>query len=307
MKSRKSSCVPDSPRYTGRFAPSPSGPLHFGSLLAAVASFLDARAHGGRWLLRMEDLDPEREPPGTDRLILGQLEEFELFWDGPVLYQSSRHQAYAEILEILWQRGLCYCCDCPRQRIRALEAVYDGHCRDRGLAADSNSAMRLRVGQHQIGFEDRIQGYRLELLAESTGDFIIRRRDGLFAYQLAVVVDDAWQQVSHVVRGYDLLESTARQILLQQLLGFPTPSYAHIPLITNTDGQKLSKQNLAPAIDKQQRGELIFRCLVCLGLNPASELANATVAEQLQWATTAWHIQAIPKLANIPEPRPSSR
>jgi len=301
MKSRKSNCDPDSSGYTGRFAPSPSGPLHFGSLLSAVASYLDARSQHGRWLVRMEDLDPDREPPGTDQIILQQLQDFGLVWDGDVIYQSSRLSAYAEAFAQLDSRGLCYCCDCSRQRIKSLGSVYDGHCRNRPVPVGSDSAIRLRTDDRTIEFEDLIQGTQSEQLAKKTGDFIICRRDGLFAYQLAVVVDDAWQNITHIVRGWDLLESTARQIYLQQLLNYPTPVYAHVPIITNALGQKLSKQHFAEPLDPARRGELLFRCLHLLGLQPDPQISHFPVAEQLLWAIGRWHIQAVPKLANIPE------
>ncbi|MEX2132352.1 MAG: tRNA glutamyl-Q(34) synthetase GluQRS [Pseudohongiellaceae bacterium] len=301
MKSRKSNCDPDSSGYTGRFAPSPSGPLHFGSLLAAVASYLDARSQRGRWLMRMEDLDPEREPPGTDKLILQQLQDFGLCWDGEVIYQSSRLSAYAEAFRQLDSRGLCYRCDCSRQRIKALGSVYDRHCRNRSLPDDSDAAIRLRTDDRKIEFEDLIQGPQSQQIAQQTGDFIIRRRDGLFAYQLAVVVDDAMQDITHVVRGWDLLESTPRQIYLQRLLGYRTPVYAHVPIITNESGQKLSKQHFAEPLDAAHRDKLLTRCLHFLGLQPGPEISRLSVAEQLRWATGRWHIQAVPKLATIPE------
>lgn len=301
MKSRKSNCDPDSTRYFGRFAPSPSGPLHFGSLLTAVASFLDARAHNGRWLVRMEDLDPDREPAGTDQLILQQLQDYGLRWDGEILYQSTRLPAYAAAMAGLQARGLCYFCDCSRQRLKSLGAVYDGHCRQRQLTAADDAALRLRIDDRTIEFEDLIQGPCQERLDRDCGDFIIRRRDGLFAYQLAVVVDDAWQGITHIVRGWDLLESTGRQIYLQQLLGYATPSYAHIPIILNALGQKLSKQHFAAPIDFANRQRRLFQCFGCLGLQPPAALARSPVSDQLAWAQQHWHIQAVPKLANIPE------
>lgn len=302
MKSRKSSCVPDSPRYIGRFAPSPSGPLHFGSLLAAVASFLDARAHQGRWLLRMEDLDPAREPSGTDQTILQQLIDFGLDWDGEVLYQSSRLSAYTAVLDSLKARDLCYACDCSRQRIKELGSVYDGHCRSRGSPPTADFALRLKSDRRIVTFDDLIQGPQSQQLDRDTGDFVVRRRDGLIPYQLAVVVDDAFQAITHVVRGWDLLDSTPRQIYLQQLLEYATPQYAHIPIVTNQLGQKLSKQHFAEAIQPSRRRSLIHDALTVLGLNPRPGNRGESVGAQLESAIAHWRIQDVPKLANIPEP-----
>ena len=249
----------------------------------------------------MEDLDPDREPPGTDQVILQQLQDFGLSWDGDVIYQNSRLSAYAEAFKELDSLGLCYRCDCSRQRIKSLGSVYDGHCRNRLVPVGNDSAIRLRTDDRTIEFEDLIQGHQSEQLAQKTGDFIVRRRDGLFAYQLAVVVDDAWQDITHIVRGWDLLESTARQIYLQQLLNYPTAVYAHVPIITNALGQKLSKQHFAEPLDSARRGELLFRCFCSLGLQPDPQISQLSVAEQLLWAIGHWHIQAVPKLANIPE------
>ncbi|MDA0688954.1 MAG: tRNA glutamyl-Q(34) synthetase GluQRS [Proteobacteria bacterium] len=286
--------------YIGRFAPSPTGPLHFGSLLAALASYLDARSSNGTWLLRMEDLDPPREPAGTDQIILDQLQALELSWDGEVLYQSSRLPAYEECLQQLTDSGLCFRCDCSRPRIKSLGSVYDGHCRDRDLGETRNSAIRLRVDNSQIEFCDQIQGAYSQRLIEDVGDFILRRKDGLFAYQLAVVVDDAFQNINRIVRGYDLLDSTPRQIYLQRILGFPTPSYAHIPVVTNEQGQKLSKQHFAEPIDTRNGSEQVLLALKFLGQQPPDSLRGSKLKTILEWAREHWDIQAVPKLANMP-------
>ena len=286
--------------YIGRFAPSPTGPLHFGSLLAALASFLDARSCNGKWLLRMEDLDPPREPPGTDQIILNQLQDLGLTWDGEVLYQSTRLPEYEKTLEQLTSMQLCFRCDCSRPRIKALGSVYDGHCRDRHLDQTSKSSVRLRVDDSRISFDDLIQGEYSQQLNKDVGDFILRRKDGLFAYQLAVVVDDAFQDINCIVRGYDLLESTPRQIYIQRILGLPTPRYAHIPVVTNEQGQKLSKQHFAEAIDTDNASEQLLQALKFLGQQPPRKLQGSSTTTILAWAQEAWDIQAVPKLANMP-------
>ena len=246
--------------YTGRFAPSPTGPLHQGSLLAALASYLDARAHGGRWLIRMEDLDPPREMPGAAQAILETLAACGFQPDGEVVWQSRRDAAYQAAFDALAARGLVYACACTRkevadsllnQRERAFgrELVYPGTCRH-GLGPGRQArAWRVRTAEEIVAFDDVLQGPQRQDLAREVGDFVVRRADGPWAYQLAVVVDDGAAGVSHVVRGADLLDSTPRQILLQRLLGLPTPVYAHVDVLANAQGEKLSKQTGAPAVD----------------------------------------------------------
>jgi glutamyl-Q tRNA(Asp) synthetase len=249
---------------TGRFAPSPTGPLHAGSLVAALASWLDARAHRGRWLLRIEDVDEPRCLPGMDRVILQQLATLGLLPDEAPVYQSMRDAAYQRALEALRISGWAYDCGCTRTdidaaltalgqpRARHQQAVYPGTCRD-GLHGKPPRAVRLRTRHGGVGpridWVDRRLGPMSQDVEREVGDFVLKRADGLWAYQLAVVVDDAWQQVSHVVRGADLADNTARQILLQRALGLPTPSYLHVPLVLGADGHKLSKQNGAMALD----------------------------------------------------------
>jgi len=250
--------------YRGRFAPSPTGPLHLGSLVAAAASYVDALAHGGEWLVRMEDVDEPRCSAAHAATILRQLESFGFAWQGPVMVQSKRKAAYQEALD----RLPVYPCGCSRKELGGGE-YYPGTCRD-GLAAGRVArAWRVRVGEAVIEFDDRRCGPHAERLSESIGDFVLRRADGFFAYQLAVVVDDAEQGVTDVVRGEDLLGSTARQIFLQRALGYPTPRYLHVPLVLGADGQKLSKQTLAPAADSL-RAAFGF-----LGLDQASDWAGA--------------------------------
>jgi len=259
--------------YRGRFAPSPSGPLHFGSLVAALASWLDARAAGGEWFVRMEDVDAPRSVTGADDAILRALEAFGLHWDGPVVRQSQRTALYAAALERLRERGLVYRCKCSRKEIadsamasvEGIESVvYPGTCRSRALGIDVDGADRVLASAEPITFTDRIQGPVSQRLAQDIGDFVLKRRDGLFAYQLAVVVDDADQGITDVVRGADLLLSTPRQVFLQRLLGYPALRYAHIPVATHA-GQKLSKQNRAPALDARAATQLLSEGLAFLG------------------------------------------
>ena len=286
-------------RYVGRFAPSPTGPLHFGSLVTALASYLDARAHGGKWLVRVEDLDPPREITGSSTLILKQLRALGMDWDGDVLYQSTRLSAYESILEQLEDQKICFRCDCSRQRVSGLEGIYDGRCRSRGLTSAQGLAIRLKIRPETVRFTDTIQGDYAQNLEHEVGDFILRRKDGLFAYQLAVVADDAEQGITHIVRGYDLLSSTPRQIYLQQLLGLPTPSYAHIPIIVNALGQKLSKQHFAEPIDLENAPSLLVSALQFLGMTPPSSLIGAAPASLMAWGTEHWDIQRVPKLAKM--------
>jgi len=296
--------------YVGRFAPSPTGPLHAGSLVAAVASWLDARAAGGRWLLRMEDLDFPRCEPGAADTILRQLDAYGLVWDDDVLVQSQRDDAYAAALAALQKLGAVYPCACTRSQLAAAprnhegEIIYPGTCRN-GLAAGAIArAWRVRVPDVSTCFVDRIQGELQQNLAHEVGDFIVKRADGLFAYQLAVVVDDAFQGITHVVRGADLLWNTPRQIYLQTLLGLPTPSYAHVPLVTNAAGQKLSKQTRASALPETGRGTVMAHALAVLGHAPPAELAGTEPAEQLAWAAVHWQIENVPTRPAVAKPAP---
>ncbi|MBI3149181.1 MAG: tRNA glutamyl-Q(34) synthetase GluQRS [Betaproteobacteria bacterium] len=249
-----STSLGEGPAYRGRFAPSPTGPLHFGSLLAALASYADARTHGGEWLVRIEDLDPPREQPGAAALILKTLEAYGFEWDGQVWYQSTRGEAYAAVLESLRTRGLVFPCGCTRAELQLApqgaggEHVYPGTCRKGVPAGRRRRAWRLGVGEAQVAFEDLLQGPQRQDLAREVGDFVLRRADGWFAYHLAVVVDDAAQGINTIVRGADLLPSTARQIYLQQVLALATPRYLHIPVATAANGEKLSKQTRAAAL-----------------------------------------------------------
>ncbi len=295
--------------YRGRFAPSPTGPLHFGSLVAAVGSYLDARAVGGEWLLRIEDVDAPRCTQAAANDILQALEVFGFEWDGPVVWQSQRDAAYAVALDGLIQRQHVFPCACSRRELadstfeRAADgaSLYPGTCRN-GLSTDRNlrpeRAWRLRVGEARIEFSDRVLGTMISDLASDVGDFVLRRADGLFAYQLAVVVDDAEAQVTHVVRGCDLLASTSRQIYLQQCLGVPTPTYAHLPVALNADGEKLSKQTRAPGLDLSRPVEQLLRSLMFLGQQPSPELRDASLAEVWCWAIQHWSLAAVGQRGN---------
>ena len=286
-------------KYIGRFAPSPTGPLHFGSLVAAVASYLDARAQGGSWLVRIEDVDTTRCKAEFAADILKTIATFGFSWDGEVVFQSRRSARYQSALERLTSRGLTYACACSRKEIADSSMagidgpVYPGTCARKGLAVAGN-AIRIRTAATAISFVDRVQQCHCQQLDRDIGDFVLKRRDSLFAYQLAVVVDDAEQQVSHVVRGADLLDSTARQIYLQKLLGYPTPSYLHIPVATNSAGQKLSKQNLAQAITDNEACGLLGDALVCLG-QQTPVVTPLTPKGLLAAAVSAWDTARIPK------------
>jgi len=292
-------------RYTGRFAPSPTGPLHFGSLVAALASWLDARAAGGAWLLRIEDLDKPREQPGAADAILLQLESLGLTWDGAVLYQSARGASYRAALEALERLGATYPCGCTRSEIAdsalAIDGarVYPGTCRG-GLAPGRHArATRVRTASEPIRFADRVQGEVAQSVGREIGDFVLCRADGVIAYQLAVVVDDAEQGITDVVRGADLLDSTARQIWLQQLLGYPTPRYLHLPAAVNSRGEKLSKQTGAPAVDAAHPLRELARALAFLG-QPVAEAGSAH--EMLQRALERWDASLIPRVRAAAEP-----
>jgi len=287
-------------KYRGRFAPSPTGPLHFGSLVAAVGSYLDARHHRGRWLVRMEDLDPPREVPGAGAHILHTLEAFGLEWDEPVEYQSRRSAGYDAALAQLERDGHLYGCACTRREIADEggmpdgAAVYPGTCRNGIPPGRQVRALRVRVYDSVIGLTDLLQGSVTQALDREVGDFVVRRADGLFAYQLAVVVDDAVQCISHVVRGADLLGSTPRQIHLQRLLGYATPEYLHLPIAVNASRAKLGKQTRAPAITHGHAVGTLMQVLAFLNQPLPDGARDASPAELLQWAAGHWDRRALP-------------
>ncbi|MEQ1739754.1 MAG: tRNA glutamyl-Q(34) synthetase GluQRS [Methyloglobulus sp.] len=283
-------------QYIGRFAPSPTGPLHLGSLFTALASFLDARAHQGKWLLRIDDLDTPRNRDGSVADILNTLEAFGLLWDD-AHYQSQHIGDYTTFLEQLAQSQLTYPCICSRKTLadsssdnspNSKHGVYPRICRDKTISCDTSHAIRIKTDDSTIAFHDELQGTISHNLAGQHGDFILKRKDGIVAYQFAVVVDDYLQGVNHVVRGCDLLEETPKQIYLQQLLGFPTPAYIHVPVIVDQDGYKLSKQTLATAVDTQSPNLTLFDLLVLLRQNPPGELSDSTVTDLLDWAIPHW-------------------
>ena len=281
----------------GRFAPSPTGPLHFGSLVAAVASWLDARAAGGEWHLRIEDVDTTRTVPGAEATILRQLESLGLTWDGPIVRQSERSARYDEALQRLSRAGLIYRCRCSRKEVadsalRGIDGVvYPGTCRDANVPDQEAAAIRFCVSPGVVAVRDRSQGDIAQDLARDLGDFVVKRRDGLHAYQLAVVVDDDDLGVTDVVRGADLLDSTPRQAALQRALGLPTPRYLHVPVATR-NGEKLSKQTLAPAIEASRAMEALRNALVFLGQEPS---AGGTVRALLCDAAARWDPNRIPR------------
>ncbi len=280
--------------YIGRFAPSPTGPLHLGSLVAALGSYLDAKANSGLWLLRIEDIDPPREMTGAKDLILGQLEDHGLYWDSIAIYQSQRLDIYQECFDQLKHNQHLYACDCPRHRVRDLNGIYDGKCRDRDLNFDVDTAIRVCLTEKNIGWDDLILGAQSFSFDELGGDFIVRRRDGLFSYQLAVAVDDGLKGVTHVIRGADLLDSTARQTYLHTLLGLVSPEYGHLPMVMNNLGQKLSKQTHAPALDSNKSRENLALSLNILGLNPPKDISENSCEEILAWAISHWNINSVP-------------
>ena len=282
----------------GRFAPSPTGPLHFGSLVAAVASFLDARHAGGEWRVRIEDVDETRTVPGAADDILRVLEQFGLAWDGEVIWQSRRKLLYEATLERLRDAGLAYRCRCSRREIadsglRGIEGiVYPGTCRTLRLDRDVEGADRFRVSPGKIEMTDRVHGRVVQDVARDVGDFVLKRRDGLHAYQLAVVVDDAQQEITDVVRGADLLQSTPRQILLQEALGIPTPRYLHFPVAADAAGEKLSKQTLAAAVQQERAPGLLAAAFEFLG---QARVTSRIPGEMLAEAALGWDAGRIPK------------
>ncbi len=288
--------------YVGRFAPSPTGPLHTGSLIAATASYLQARSVHGTWLLRIEDLDPPREMPGASDEILRTLEAYGFTWDGAVLYQSQRHAIYQDALDRLTAAGWVYPCACTRSEIAdsTLEGphglVYPGTCRNGLPVGRAPRALRVRSAGAGIEYVDALLGPQRHDLETEAGDFVVRRADGLYAYQLAVVLDDALQGVTQVVRGSDLLDSTPRQIHLQRLLGLPTPGYLHVPVAINARGEKLSKQTGAMPLSRDRPSKTLSAVLKFLGQRPPAELCDADLDALWQWAITHWDAARLPRV-----------
>ena len=280
--------------YVGRFAPSPTGPLHFGSLITAVASYCDAKANQGTWLVRIEDTDIPRIYPGSEEHILRAMDAFQLEPDAEIIFQKDRLDIYEDVIQQVRQQGLVYACQCTRKMLGS-NHIYQDTCRDLGLAFE-HQAIRLKVEDVEICFEDRLQGRHCSELKKDLGDFVLKRRDGIINYQLAVVVDDYLQGMTHVVRGADLLDNTERQIYLGQLLGYPQLSYMHLPLAMNDQGQKLSKQNLAQALDLIQAPQLLKQALQALH---QAEVDLDTPDRMLQQAVVQWDIDRIPHTTEL--------
>lgn len=296
------------PAYRGRFAPSPTGPLHFGSLITATASYLQALSAGGEWLLRIEDIDPPREQPGAAAEIIATLSAHKFQWTGPVQHQSTHQSRFEAILKSMLDSDLAFRCTCSRKQVRAqarigrIGPVYPGTCRTRQLNSDTeNTAIRLRTGEHAITFEDRVYGRIDCSIGDEIGDFVIRRADGLIAYALAVVIDDFDQGVTEVVRGGDLLDFTPAQIFLQQILGFNTPAYMHVPVAVNINGKKLSKQTGATPVDDSRPSENLVACLKYLRQDPPATLSSAPPDDIWAWARAHW---APEQLKNRVNPMP---
>jgi len=292
--------------YRGRFAPSPTGPLHFGSLVAAVASWCDARANRGQWLVRIEDVDAPRTREGASDAILSTLAAYGFEWDSAVVRQSERSELYQAALDDLARKDLAYRCACTRKELEHAptgvggERVYPGTCRNGLAAGRAGRSWRLRVGDEHTTFVDRLQGHQEQSLKADVGDFVIKRSDGLFAYQLAVVVDDADQGITHVVRGADLLASTPRQIWLQQILRLATPSYLHHPVVIDARGEKLSKQTRAPPLEADPLPALMRAWRF---LDQPAPPSTDTVADFWKWAHHTWNPRVLPPVAMLTAPR----
>ena len=285
--------------YIGRFAPSPSGPLHFGSLVAALGSYFQAKSLSGQWLVRIEDLDPPREMPGADSLILSALEAYGLNWDGEVVYQSHRHHLYQQQINEWLQSGQAYLCQCTRKQIKESGSYYLGTCRNKALTNVSECSVRFKVDYPVQSFIDLKHGEITIPEALSKEDFIIKRRDGLFAYNLAVVLDDIQQGVTEVVRGADLIEPTGRQISLYKALGHEPVSYLHLPLAMDTNGNKLSKQNHATAIDTKDPKPALLKAMRFLGFDIQPEVNDANIDEIILWGIKNWRIEQLPQQIEI--------
>ena len=282
-------------RYVGRFAPTPSGPLHFGSLVTALASYLDARAHDGDWHVRIDDLDSPRVVIGAENRIFTSLEKHGLTWDGPIERQSNHRDLYQAALENLSKQGLLFSCDCSRKKL-AGRTKYPGTCRNSNRPSSANSALRVRVPDQPYQFSDLIQGIYTENLTRTVGDFVVFRRDGIPSYQLAVVIDDDEQEVTHIVRGADLMDNTARQLCLREKLDLSLPCYAHVPVFTHSSGIKLSKHSDATAIDDRFPSQNLQTALQLLG-QPVP--AEKTVDELLSNACASWKHTMVPKTPSI--------
>jgi glutamyl-Q tRNA(Asp) synthetase len=289
--------------YIGRFAPSPTGPLHFGSLLAALASYLDAKSQHGQWLIRIEDLDPPREMPGAKDIIRKTLDIYGLHSDQAIIYQSDRNEIYQSVLDRLIKSQHVFPCACSRKQLAVSQGIHFSHCNSVSTSMQATAApFAWRFDSQQtrdidtagnISFQDELQGLFSQSIKRDIGDFVVKRKELLWAYQLAMVVDDHQQEITHVVRGIDLIDSTLRQNMLQASLNYAQPHYAHIPVACAANGQKLSKQNLAPALDLNNPAKNLWHALSWLRQEPPKTLYHATVKEMLAWGIEHWHISAL--------------
>jgi len=291
--------------YRGRFAPSPTGPLHFGSLIAAVGSYLQARHQDGQWWLRIEDIDPPREAEGASEAIVSLLATYGFEWD-QLVYQSQRSQTYDEALAQLQHQHLTYPCTCSRRQIAEQlgqpkgPLIYPGTCRNKSFPAMEQHAIRIRTEQAIIRFEDQIQGTQQFDLDNDSGDFIVRRADGLYSYQLAVALDDVEQEMTEIIRGIDLLDSTPRQMYVQQQLGFRSPRYGHLPVAVNQYGRKLSKQTFADPINKDRPVHTLEKVMNFLGHPVPEEIREGNLQQFWDWAITNWSLSRVPDRTHIP-------
>ncbi|NOR42605.1 MAG: tRNA glutamyl-Q(34) synthetase GluQRS [Gammaproteobacteria bacterium] len=289
-----------SDNYKGRFAPSPTGPVHYGTLVAAVGSYLQARKNNGEWFVRMDDVDTLRIVDGADSDILHTLDHFGFKWDGEVTYQTQQVDSYQQALEKLVSQSLVFPCTCSRKILAKTDSkIYPGTCRHRALAENEEHALRILSQNFDIKFDDVVMGKRSQNIERQCGDFIIKRRDGLFAYQLAIVVDDAIQGITEVVRGADLLDSTPRQIYLQRLLNYPTPRYCHLPLAIDDLGNKISKSGGAAKVETNDREKLLISSLNFLGQKAPDDLVKSNINDIWSWAIKNWNVKYVPEAMNI--------
>ncbi|MAL99967.1 MAG: tRNA glutamyl-Q(34) synthetase GluQRS [Alteromonadaceae bacterium] len=289
--------------YRGRFAPSPTGPLHFGSLVAALASYLDARANGGQWLLRIEDLDPLRDSEDDAKRIITALEVHGLEWDGPVRFQSEHFPRYREQLQRLQRDGFAYLCPCSRKELQANNGRHPRHCRSGAPKSSRPTAIRFALTDRHWSWDDLLLGPQSLRTRPEIDDFVLQRKEGFFAYQLAVVCDDIDQGITHVVRGSDLLDSTPFQLALYQAFDSPPPAFMHLPVIVDSAGQKLSKQSRAPALVNDQAGANLASAFAALNHPLPVELGRASPAEQLAWGTTHWCTAKLPSVMSLTDVR----
>lgn len=285
--------------YRGRFAPSPTGPVHYGTLVAAVGSYLQAKKNHGEWFVRIDDIDTRRVVDGADDDILHTLEHFGFEWDGEIIYQTQQIESYQQALDQLISQSLVFPCLCSRKQLaKTGSSIYPGTCRHRSLPEKNEHALRVLSQDINIEFDDIVMGQQLQNIKQQCGDFIIKRRDELFAYQLAIVVDDARQNITEVVRGADLLSSTHRQIYLQQLLNYTTPGYSHLPLAVDQTGNKISKSGQAKKVDINNKEKLLASTLDFLGQQPPKDLRKSQLIDIWLWAIEHWDVKKVPKIEN---------